>query len=85
MTRVLVPGKSSSSVQGGENINTKLQRREYLLKTSQLTQKWIQDFKKIWASEKQKMFNIETSMEGIPEASKPKKKATYFAVPYAIN
>ena len=65
MTRVLVPGKSSSSVQGGENINTKLQRREFLLKTSKLTHKWIQDFRKIWANEKSKMFNVETTVEGM--------------------
>lgn len=45
LSRVLVPSKSSSSMAGGENINKKLQRREYLLSTSQLTAKWITDFK----------------------------------------
>ena len=72
MSRVMVPGKCSSSMAGGENINSKLQRREYLLKTSQLTQKWIQDFKKVWSSEKSKMFNIEMTMQGLPEPLRPK-------------
>ena len=32
MARVLVPGKPSSSLKAGETINTKIKRRDYLLK-----------------------------------------------------
>lgn len=51
LSRVLVPGLASSSTNGTETLNKKLQRREYLLKTSQLTQRWIQEFKQIWNRE----------------------------------
>jgi len=44
----MVPQKASSSMKGGESINTQLQRREYLLKTSQLTAKWVSQFKQLW-------------------------------------
>ena len=61
LSRVLVPGKSSSSVSAVESINCKLQKREYLLQTCLITAKWIRDFKQIWNTEQLKMFNIENS------------------------
>ena len=51
LARVLVPGNASSSMQAGETINTKIQKRDYLLKQSKLAAQWIIDFKKIWNEE----------------------------------
>ena len=48
LARVLVPGNASSSMQAGETINTKIQKRDYLLKQSKLAAQWIIDFKKDW-------------------------------------
>ena len=48
---MLVPGNASSSMQAGETINTKIQKRDYLLKQSKLAAQWIIDFKKIWNEE----------------------------------
>ncbi len=50
-SRVLVPGKTSSSMKAAESINLKLQRRDYLLKQSLITANWVQDFKKNWNNE----------------------------------
>ena len=50
-SRVLVPGKTSSSMKAAEAINSKLARRDYLLKQSLITANWVQDFKKNWNQE----------------------------------
>lgn len=41
LAKTNVPAKASSSFKGGENINTKIQRRDFLSKQAQITSHWI--------------------------------------------
>jgi hypothetical protein len=43
MARSLVPVMASSSLKGGENINTKMIRRDYIAKQAKITTDWILD------------------------------------------
>ena len=43
LAKTNVPAKASSSFKGGENINTKIQRRDFLSKQAQITSHWINE------------------------------------------
>ena len=43
LAKAFVPSKASSSFKNGENINTKIQRRDFLSKQAQIVNSWISD------------------------------------------
>ena len=43
LAKQAVPSKASSSFKGGENINSKIQRRDFLSKQAQIMSQWITD------------------------------------------
>lgn len=44
VTKVLLPGNASSSIKAGENINTKIYRRNQLMRQAEASCKWVSDF-----------------------------------------
>lgn len=43
IAKAAVPSQSSSSFKGGENLNTQIQRRDFLSKQAQIMSQWISD------------------------------------------
>lgn len=43
MAKAVVPIKASSSMKGGENINTKLLRRDFVCRQAEILSRWIND------------------------------------------
>ena len=97
MARVLVPGKPSSSLKAGETINTKIKRRDYLLKQSQLTAEWVQDFRQVWNQEQMNIISTqmsdgysptvvnETNMSVPMTAEVTRRSQQHVQIPYALN
>jgi hypothetical protein len=45
LAKTIVPNVASSSFKGGENINTKLLRRDFMRKQAEIVKDWINDTK----------------------------------------
>lgn len=43
MAKTVVPSKASSSFKSGENINTKLMRRDFMRRQAEIVKQWIID------------------------------------------
>ena len=91
ITRTMVPSKGSSSLKAGETINTKIQRRDYLLKQSQLTANWVQDFKSIWNQDQLTQIAGDTSTwhqsanVSVDDGSATKARKHALSIPFALN